>query len=279
MKTIPKHFYLSMISFVLFTNCFGQAGDSAKQKTQFKLSVNYNSHLNYYGRTDSLRSSGIFPMAEVWFTPDVYINAAPVFVNNKLSQFDYAGTVATIGYQHVSAKSITSVYFLKPFYTQQSQLVQAALKAQTGFTVTWLNKLIDLTAGADAKFSDKTDFGLSGGIDHLVKKQFADNAVLVIDPSAFIYAGTQQFTNTYLKHNNFLLLPGTPQQLSESVNHFNVLSYEFSVPVVFAKSKLQLLLTPSYVIPQNLIEGENNNGAAETGRKMLYATAAVKVTL
>jgi hypothetical protein len=97
------------ISLVFFINCSGQTSDTTKQKVQFKLSLNYNSSLNYYGRTDSLRSSGVFPMAELWFTPNFYINAAPIFVNNKVSNFDYAGTVASIGYQHVSDKWINSV--------------------------------------------------------------------------------------------------------------------------------------------------------------------------
>ena len=260
-----------------FINCSGQTSDTAKQKAQFKLSVNYNSHLNYYGRTDSLRSSGVFPMAELWFTPNFYINAAPVFVNNKVSKFEYAGTVASMGYQHVSDKWINVVYLLKPFYKENTGLVQAALKAQAGLNFTYLDKAIDFTLGCDVKFSDKVDFGLTGGVDHIFKKQFPDNSVLVIDPSAFVYAGTQEFTNTYYKRNNFLFFPGTQQQVSENVKKLNVLSYEFSVPVVYAKGKFQLLFTPSYVIPQNLIVVEGRPDLSERGKEMFYTTIAAKV--
>jgi len=261
-----------------FINCSGQASDTARQKTQFKLSVNYNSHLNYYGRTDSLRSSGMFPMAELWFTPSFYINAAPIFVNNKVSKFDYAGTVASMGYQHVSDKWINSVYVVKPFYEKSAQLVQAALKAQAGISITNLNKAVDFTLGADIKFSDKIDFGATAGIDHLFKKVFADQSVLVIDPSAFLYAGTQQFTNTYYKHSNFLFFPGTQQQVSENVRKFDVLSYELSMPVIFVKEKFQFLFTPSYVIPQNLITVQNRPDLSERGKEMFYATVGVKVS-
>jgi hypothetical protein len=265
------------ISLVFFINCSGQTSDTTKQKVQFKLSLNYNSSLNYYGRTDSLRSSGVFPMAELWFTPNFYINAAPVFVNNKVSKFDYAGTVTSIGYQHVSDKWINSVYFLKPFYKENTQLVQAALKAQAGANFTHLSKAIDFTLGGDIKFSDKIDFGLTGGIDHLFKKQFSDNSVLVIDPSIYVYAGKQQFTNTYYKHSNFLFFPGTQQQVSENVKKFNILSYEFSIPVVFAKGKFMLLFTPAYVIPQNLITVANRPDLSERGKEMFYATLGAKI--
>src|SRR5438094_9649552 len=103
---------------------FAQA-DTATQnsKTQFKISVNYNSALNYYGRTDSLKSSGIFPMAELWFNKNFYVTAAPVFVNNSVASFDYAGTVATAGFQfNEKNKWFGNIYFVKPFYESSSQL-------------------------------------------------------------------------------------------------------------------------------------------------------------
>ena len=64
------------------------AQDSTKTKAQLKLSVNYNSALNYYGRVDSLKSSGVFPLLEFWATPNFYMNAAPLFGNNKVQSFE-----------------------------------------------------------------------------------------------------------------------------------------------------------------------------------------------
>src|SRR5438093_10326858 len=127
---------------------FAQA-DTATQnsKTQFKISVNYNSGLNYYGRTDSLKSSGIFPLAELWFTPSFYINAAPVFVHNSVQSLNYAGAVTTLGFLHTSKKWLSNVYVLKPFYKESSQLVQSALKAQTGASLAFLNNFLNLNIG------------------------------------------------------------------------------------------------------------------------------------
>src|ERR1043165_2700688 len=94
-------FRLIVIAVVFFSPAIHAQSDSTseKDKAQFKLGVFYNSHLNYYGRTDSLRSSGVFPLAELWFTKNFYVNAAPVFVNNQAVNMQYAGTVATTGYQ------------------------------------------------------------------------------------------------------------------------------------------------------------------------------------
>ena len=235
---------------------FSQDDSTEKQQPKFKLGINYNSSLNYFGRTDSLRSTGFFPLAELWLTKDLYINAAPIFVNNAVQSMEYA---------------------LKPFYKQSSQLVQSALKAQTGASFSKLSRLINITAGADLKFSDKTDIGATAGIDHLIRKQFANNDVLVINPSAYVYAGTQNFTNTYNKNRpGFLLIPGSQQQVNENVTTFNVLAYEFSVPVVYAKGKWMALLTPAYIIPQNLLTVENRPDLSERGQNLLYATLGLK---
>src|SRR4026208_2372775 len=69
-----------------------------KKKTEFKISANYNTGLNYFGRVDSLRSSGFFPLAELWFNESFYINATPVFVNNAVESFQYSGMTTSAGY-------------------------------------------------------------------------------------------------------------------------------------------------------------------------------------
>ena len=258
----------------------GQSDSADKKATEFKISANYNTGLNYYGRVDSLRSSGFFPLAELWFNESFYINAAPVFVNNSAASFQYAGTITSIGYQFKSEnKWLGNIYLVKPFYQQSSELVQSALKAQTGMTLTWLNKVLNITGGADAKFSDKTDFGVTAGLDHIFRYQLNDRSVLVIDPSAYINAGTQQFTKSYLKRTSgFLFFPGNEQLATETAQKFNVLSYEISVPVIFATGKLKLLFTPAYVIPQNILIVEGRPDLSEKGEKMFYATIGAKMS-
>ena len=251
-----------------------------KKKTEFKISANYNTGLNYYGRVDSLHSSGFFPLAELWFNESFYMNAAPVFVNNTASSFQYAGTIASLGYQFKSNdKWLGNIYLVKPFYQESSELVQSALKAQTGMTLTYLNKILNVTGGADVKFSDKTDYGVTAGLDHIFRYQVNDKSVLVIDPSVYINAGTQQFTKSYLKRTSgFLFFPGNEQVVTESAQKFNILSYEFSAPVIFATGKLQLLVTPAYVIPQNLLIVEGRPDLSERGKNMFYATIGAKIS-
>src|SRR5215217_265092 len=143
---MKSKFFLLILLYVSIFQTANAQDSTEKQKPEFRLSLNYNTGLNYYGRTDSLKSTGLFPLAELWFNKDIYVNAAPVFANNASKSFDYAGTVATFGYLHITDKMITNLYVTKPFYKQSSQLVQSALQAQTGLNLSFLNKTLNFTA-------------------------------------------------------------------------------------------------------------------------------------
>ena len=269
-------------AFIISSKSFAQV-DSARQadKTQFKVGVYYNTKLNYYGRTDSLQSSGVFPLAELWLTRNIYMNAAPVFTNNKVNGFRYAGTIATVGFQfNRNDRFAGHLYAVKPFYESNSQLVQTALKAQVAANFTWLDKFVNFTIGGDLKFSDHTDVGGTAGLDHLVRLKLNSHTILVIDPSVYIYAGTQQFTKTYLnKSSGFILLPGSSQLLDQTTRKFSVLSYELSVPVIIGLGRIQVLCTPAYVLPQNLVVVENRPDLSEKGERMLYFTTGIKMAI
>jgi hypothetical protein len=256
---------------------FGQTDSVSKAtvKPQFKLGVYYNTNLNYYGRVDSLRSSGVFPLAEFWLNKSFYINAAPIFVHNKSQSFEYAGAITTIGYRYTAPnnKLAGNFYLVKPFYPSNSQLPQSALKAQGAFTLTALNKYVNVTGGADVKFSKGTDFGATGGLDHIFRIPLDSKSVLVIDPSAYVNAGTQKFTETYYQNTGIF---GIPQQVTKNTTRFEVLSYELSIPVVVGVGKLQIIAIPAYVIPQNLISIPNRPDLSERGENLFYATLGVK---
>ena len=279
MKAVQTTFSAILLCSLFFA-ASGQTDSTKTIKPQFKLSLNYNTGLNYFGRTDSLKSSGFFPMAELWVTPSFYVNAAPIFVNNTLQNFEYAGSVATIGYQKITEKWISGIYLMKPFYKESSDLVQSALKAQTGANFSFLNPVVNINFGGDLKFSDKVDFGATGGLDHLVRIQNKDKSVLVFDPSFYVYAGSQNFQRSYYKKNTtgFLLFPGNEQLVTEEVSRFSILAYEVSLPVVYAKNKWSFVAMPSYIIPQNLLSVPNRPDLSEKGQNMFYASLTGKYT-
>lgn len=255
-----------------------QNDSSVQKKVQLKLSANYNSGLNYYGRTDSLKSSSFFPLAEVWLNSKFYINAAPVFINNKIQSFEYAGTITSIGFQHMTDHWITSINVLKPFYKETTTLPSSVLKLQTTSSLTWLNKVANLTAGIEGRLSERMDLGITTGIDKSFLISVKNNSFLLINPSVYAYAGTRQFSKTYSKRKSGLIpgLGGQQERVTENYNELVILSYECSLPLIFMKDKIMVMVTPSYVIPQNLIKDASNPSLNEMGENNFYTSIGVK---
>lgn len=255
-----------------------QTDSSAKEKVQLKISANYNSGLNYYGRTDSLKSSSFFPLAEVWLNSKFYINAAPVFINNKMQKFEYAGTITSIGFQHMTDHWITSINVLKPFYKEATTLPSSVLKLQTSSSFTWLNKVANLTAGVEGRLSERMDLGITAGIDKSFLFPVKNNSFLLINPSVYAYAGTRQFSKSYSRRKSGLIpgLGGQQERVTENYNELVILSYECSLPLIFIKDKIMLLVTPSYVIPQNLIKDASNPSLNEMGENNFYTSIGLK---
>lgn len=67
--------------------------------------------------------------------------------------------------------------------------------------------------------------------------------------------------------------------ITSEVKKMNILSYEFSVPIIYSSGKWMLLAIPSYVIPQNLVKSESRPDLNERGKEMFYVTIGGKISL
>ncbi|MDB5192280.1 MAG: hypothetical protein JWQ96_1843 [Segetibacter sp.] len=284
MKSTYKKTAIAILAIAVFySTAEAQVNDtSIQRKNQFLANATYQSALHYFGRTDSLRSQGFFPSIGFETKPGFYGNASFIFLNNPVQNMDYTGTVVEGGYRFPEKKNFSGNVFYSHFlYEDNSTVVQAALKGQTGVNLTWNNKIVNVNGGADLKFSNRTDLGLTAGLDRLFiylipKTKYA----LAINPSAYVYGGTQNFTQTVRKRNQIAGLPvGGQQTVSEEVTQFSVLSYEFSAPVVFVAGKFNATISPAYVMPQNLIKVANRPDISENGKNMFYVSASVGVRL
>jgi hypothetical protein len=248
---------------------------TAKKKNEFTASINYQSNLHYFGRVDSFRSSGLFPIIGYQFKNGLYAQGTAVFVQNPSTPFTYTGASVEIGYRFPEKKHFEgNVYASKFLYRDKSVLVQSALQAQTGVNLTYKNKIVNVTGGADLKFSDRIDVGATAGINHLFVKKITGwkKSAIAVMPMATINAGTQNFSNTYTEKTNMLGVPVTRQRV-EKVEQFSILSYEFSAPVVLVANKFNAYVIPSYVLPQNLISDQ------EYGQNLFYVTVGFGIRL
>jgi len=267
-------FRFHLLFALFFAWGISQAQDSSS--LHLNAGVLYNSGLNYFGRVDSLHSKGICPFVGISLKNGLYINSTFVFVKNAL-QSEYAATLLEAGYNFGGpgkswAGNLSASRF---FYQQDIGLVESAVKEMVSGSLTQLNKVANVTLTTSFRWSNRIDYNVQGGLDHLIRIPgvLSKNGVLVIDPTATISAGTQNFTTTYYQEKRFLLLPAEEQEVTTNSTRFAVLATEFSCPIVYGLGKTKWMLTPAYVIPQNLLIG------SETGSNLFYITAMVKITL
>lgn len=250
------------------------------RKNELSASANYQSALHYFGRTDSLISSGFFPAIGFQSAIGLYAQGNFIFVQNKALPFSYTGTTIEAGYRFRETPHFSGNLFYTQFlYKDKSTLVQSALRSQTGVNLNYLSPVININTGLDLKFSSQTDVGATLGIDHLfLFNKGMTNAAFAINPSVYAYFGTQQFSNTYLEKKRLLGFP-ISQQNAQQETRFNLLSYEISVPVVFVSGKFNASVTPSYTVPQNLITVAGRPDLSERGKELFYVTLSVGVKL
>ena len=130
-------------------------------------------------------------------------------------------------------------------------------------------------------FSDRADVSANAGLDHLfvIPLKKGEAKALAINPTITAYGGTQRFSETYQQKQTPAIggIPvGPPQTTTETrdVNTFSILAYEYTMPIVLVMGKFNAVLSPSYVIPQNLVA---SNG--EYGKSRFYLMASIGVRL
>jgi len=262
-----------MYRYICIMMLFAQTAFSQDSATHFVVGITGNSTMNYYGRVDSLKSRGLYPFVGVNFSNGLYVNANFVFIHNSL-QSQYAATLVEGGYNFHNKKNSWSgsLSTTRYIYQGNTDLIQSAIKQSVAASITQLNKVVNITIGGDVKFSSQADPGAQAGLDHIIKfSRVFGKGVIVLDPSVFVYAGTQHFTQTYLQQQHFLLFPAGEEVVTKDSREFSILSYEASLPMILVYKKYSLILSPAYVLPRHVLTG---NAPA-----LFYTTATLKFTL
>lgn len=249
---------------------------TSEKKITFTAGATYNSSLNYYGRTDSLKSQGISPFAGISLKNGLYVFSNFIFINNATAT-TYAATTLEAGYSFKNKKGSFkgNIFGARFFYNADVSLVQSVVKEQAGINLSNINRVISIHAGADAKFSNVTDFGAYGGLSHAFRiDPVGKKGVIVITPSAYGYFGTQRFSKTYLEEKKFLIFPVSQQQVTQNSSRFSVMSYELSCPVVYGIGKMNIIIAPAYVLPQNVVTADGTT--TQKTDNLFYTTASIR---
>lgn len=242
-----------------------------KTKATIFTGLVYVPRLHYYGRSDSLKSGALIPTLLIQFdSSGFYLSGSTVFINNNTQPFTYGAAITEAGYKFGKRQNGVggSIYADKFFY-KTKYLVQSSLKWQAGLNLAYYNKIMNISGAGLAAFSGMTDIFSTITLDHSFKTK-KGRSVFLFTPTAAANAGTQHFTYNYYKRNNLLFVPVANQQATKSSSRFNILSYEFSMPVIWARKNLFVIATPGYVIPQNIIKVESRPDLSERAENLFY---------
>jgi hypothetical protein len=247
-----------------------------QKKVTFTTGVGINSNLNYYGRTDSLKSQAIYPFAGIALHNGLYLFTNVIFINNAIAT-TYAATTLEAGYKFENKKKNWkgNIFGSRFFYTADVNLVQSVVKEQAGINLSNTNKVLSVYGGADAKFSDQCDFGAYAGVNHAFRiDSVGKRGVLVITPAVYSYFGTQRFSKTWLQEKHLLFIPVGSQAVTQNSSRFSIMSYELSCPVIYGYGKMNIIVTPAFVIPQHVIS--DNKSSSQKADNLFYTTAAIR---
>ena len=282
-----KKIFLAAGLLFVFINVFSQVKDTITVNSKSKKTVTtifagavFAPRLHYYGRTDNQKSSALLPTVVVQFDSiGLYASGTSVLLSNKTQSLNYAGTITEVGLRFGKPAGISGNIYGNKFFYNTTQLPQSAFKEQAGLNVNYLSKVINLTSGGSAAFSDsRTDFFTTAGLNKNFKI-LKGKSVFVITPTAIINAGSQNFTSAYYKQNTIEGIPVNNTVVIESGKRFNILSYEFSTPVVWAYKNFFLIATPTFVLPQSVISNLSFPQYSENAQNLFFVNVTALYSL
>ena len=248
----------------------------AKTTATFLGGLVFAPRLHYYGRTDSLKSNALLPTFTVQFdSVGLYGSGTAVFLSNKIQSFEYAGTIVEAGYRFGKQKGLTGNIYGNKFFYNTTQLPQSAFQEQVGFNFNYLMKPFNISATGSSAFSKvRTDFFASTGLNKSFTKKL-NKAVFLITPTYVLNAGSQNFTSVRTRAGLLGGVTGMNQQTTENNRRFKILSHEFSLPLIYARKHIYFILTPSFVVPENIITIPNKPELSEYANNLFYANATI----
>lgn len=240
------------------------------KKSYFKAQVSYLTNSVYAGRKDTAALPYLTPSIEYNHKSGFYASVSASYLANKNSRLDVWN--AEIGFSTDTIGRFSgSIYANKPFYNNNSGNVQSDVKFYTGAAISFDARYININAAGTVMFSDERDFSLQLSADHsFYVEPDSGNFLITITPTVSSFFGSTGYYQEYKK--TVRLRNGQTGQAKAqltSPNTFQVLSYEFSLPIYFDTRNWGIFVNPTYVIPVNpvttTIKWTGPNGGVLTG--------------
>ena len=274
---MTKIFYkLFIIAIILFINynafCSGVTDtvkqdaakkDTSKEKSSFKIGVDYLSNNVFMGRTGPVTTPIISPEAKYAFKFGLYVSGTLDYLpDNKKNKLD--GSDLSAGYDFDLTDDLSGqVSYTKMFYNVNSTQIGSSISSVINANFDYdIGTIITPSISADYDVNKQgidNDYSINPGISHdiVFDPLFGSNDLLLISPTVEANIGTQNFYDAYLSKKVFKAAKRTATQdaliakFEQNVNEFKLLDYEFSIPVEYKAGHFIFQFTPTYAIVEN----------------------------
>lgn len=231
-------------------------GRAYYNRSFFRAGLQYNSDWVYTGRKDSLAVPYITPSIGYYDRSGFFLKGFMSYLTASTQQrIDMFGAMA--GYVWIKKDLYVGGSGTVWLFNDSSYAVQSTAGGNINAYMGYDFGLVDLTVDATTLFSNSTDILL--GLE-LSRFFYAANDRLKISPSVYVTWGTQSYYNEYyntkrtgMRGRHGSGQGGSTQTIVEvgETSKFQLLAYEFSLPVSYSLKAFRFSFTPSFVIPQN----------------------------
>jgi hypothetical protein len=220
--------------------------DTVKKKTTLTLAAIYNTNADYYGQTANKKLPYILANATVSFPFKLSFSVSSYQLLDSTKGI--TATILGLGYDFILVKNLEAgLNYSHTFNATNSPLLQAANTDNASANINYKYWLITgLTF--DYAFGDQQDsfltFSTSKEID---LGSFTDKDIISLEPTIEIVGGTQHFYQSYTTTQRIRkrILGGVVRQpatatTTVATTKFNLLSYNFSLPLVYNRSNYMI---------------------------------------
>jgi len=236
--------------------------DSAGQKlvsgvSYGRFGLDYTSDRVFAGRKDSLKLPYITPSLAYYHRSGLFARTSVSVLSSGSARIDL--TSISGGYLFMKNDFYGGISAAALFYNDSSYSVLAEVAGQMLTYAGYDFGVAEFTLDATVLFSRSADL-VTGA--ELNKTLFLANDKLILMPSVYLVAGTQQYYQEYLDRRSKMMMArrgqnsGGNNNMSSGITvsssgQFRILAFEFSIPAQYSAGNFRISFTPVYTIPQS----------------------------
>ncbi|WDF75914.1 hypothetical protein PQ469_18660 [Mucilaginibacter sp. KACC 22773] len=232
----------------------------SEKEGSFKFGLSYLSNNVVMGRADTIKTPMLITDIKYSFSNGLYLSGSITYIPNRIVDKLDEGNL-TAGYDFDITDDLSAeTSFSKLFYNKNSTQIGSSINSTINASLDYnIVGIVTPTIGTGYNFVSKgfkNDVFVNAGLSHdfITTGIVNGNDFLVISPLAEMNGGTQNFYDAYLTQKKYKLASNTSKALAKQeamLSKFNLLDYEFSVPMAYKTGVFILHASPSYAISQN----------------------------